>query len=137
MSYIVTDECNGCGACFKLCPVEAISGEKKKLHTIDSEICIDCGVCGKICPLNSITDNFGQTTTSIKKKLWQKPVFDLKKCSSCVICLDVCPTSSITLSPPKGKDPEPYPELSDPKSCIGCNFCEMECPLEAIGMKVQ
>ncbi len=69
MSYIITEECNGCGACFNLCPVEAISGEKKKLHAIDSEVCIDCGVCGKICLKNSITDNFEQNTNRIKKKI--------------------------------------------------------------------
>jgi Fe-S-cluster-containing hydrogenase component 2 len=34
----------------KNCPVKAISGERKKVHTIDQELCIKCGACLDVCP---------------------------------------------------------------------------------------
>lgn len=51
ISYrIVEDKCVGCTLCAKSCPVEAISGEKKKVHIIDQGKCVQCGVCMEKCP---------------------------------------------------------------------------------------
>lgn len=48
--YIEPEKCVGCLLCLKSCPVEAISGERKKVHIIDQELCIKCGACFDICP---------------------------------------------------------------------------------------
>jgi NADH-quinone oxidoreductase subunit F len=48
--HIDRDRCSGCGACARVCPVEAISGEKKKPHVISQKICIRCGACLGACP---------------------------------------------------------------------------------------
>ncbi len=50
ISFHILDSCVGCGLCRKNCPVEAIFGEQKELHTIDQDICIQCGVCYEVCP---------------------------------------------------------------------------------------
>jgi NADH:ubiquinone oxidoreductase subunit F (NADH-binding) len=47
--YEINEKCTGCMLCLKVCPVEAITGEKKQLHVIDKEKCIKCGECFKIC----------------------------------------------------------------------------------------
>jgi NADH:ubiquinone oxidoreductase subunit F (NADH-binding)/NAD-dependent dihydropyrimidine dehydrogenase PreA subunit len=52
--YINADTCTGCGACAKVCPTEAISGEKKEPHEIDPELCIRCKLCLSRCPEEAI-----------------------------------------------------------------------------------
>jgi len=52
---IDTDKCTGCAACKKKCPVEAISGKVKKLHTIDQAKCVKCGACYEVCRFDAVT----------------------------------------------------------------------------------
>ena len=54
ISYRITDNCTGCGACLRNCPVNAITGEKKELHVIDQQLCIRCGICLDSCRFESI-----------------------------------------------------------------------------------
>jgi len=50
IKYSIDPEtCTGCRACVRVCPVAAISGEKKQAHVIDSELCIKCGACYEKC----------------------------------------------------------------------------------------
>ena len=56
ITYSINEEnCTGCGACTKVCPVDAITGEKKELHTIDPEKCIRCGACISACTFDAVT----------------------------------------------------------------------------------
>jgi len=48
------DQCVGCTACAKACPVECIEGEVKKVHTIREEDCIRCGACEAKCKFDAI-----------------------------------------------------------------------------------
>jgi len=50
-------ECNGCGRCLPACPHGAISGEKKKPHTIDTETCTRCGICRDLCKFDAVVVN--------------------------------------------------------------------------------
>jgi NADH-quinone oxidoreductase subunit F len=46
--------CTGCHVCALKCPQEAITGEKKKLHTLDQEKCVKCGICYDACKFDAI-----------------------------------------------------------------------------------
>jgi NAD-dependent dihydropyrimidine dehydrogenase PreA subunit len=53
--YGITPElCKGCTLCVKECPVDAIKGERKAVHVIDTEKCIKCGACLAKCPFKAI-----------------------------------------------------------------------------------
>ncbi|MFP4521051.1 MAG: NADH-quinone oxidoreductase subunit NuoF [Fibrobacterota bacterium] len=52
--FQITENCTGCGACKRVCPVDAISGSPKELHEIDSDVCVKCGRCFDICKFNAI-----------------------------------------------------------------------------------
>ena len=54
ITFNITEDCKGCTACSKKCPVGAISGEKKEMHVINHDICIKCGKCEETCKFGAI-----------------------------------------------------------------------------------
>jgi ferredoxin len=137
VAYTIRESCNGCGACIRLCPVNAIAGEKHLLHVIDGALCIECGACGRICPQAAVGDASGMTCEQMKRSRWPKPVIDSVSCMSCTICLDACPVGCLAQERTgDAGDFHARPYLKDAKACIGCGFCALECPVDAIVMSI-
>lgn len=55
------EKCNGCHACYNICPqkaIEMIEDEKGfKYPKVDQDKCIECGLCEKICPILNKKEN--------------------------------------------------------------------------------
>jgi NADH:ubiquinone oxidoreductase subunit F (NADH-binding)/(2Fe-2S) ferredoxin/Pyruvate/2-oxoacid:ferredoxin oxidoreductase delta subunit len=48
------ETCRSCGICKRICPVNAISGNRDKPYEINQELCTKCGLCIENCPFNAI-----------------------------------------------------------------------------------
>jgi len=48
------DRCIDCGACYSLCPADAIAFERDRAVAFDVEKCVACGLCVDTCPTRAI-----------------------------------------------------------------------------------
>jgi electron transport complex protein RnfB len=54
VAFIREDECIGCTLCIQACPVDAIVGANKLMHTVIQEECTGCELCIPPCPVDCI-----------------------------------------------------------------------------------
>ncbi|QFU01925.1 Electron transport complex protein rnfB [Halomonas sp. THAF5a] len=54
MAWIREDECIGCTKCIQACPVDAILGAAKRMHTVIADECTGCELCVAPCPVDCI-----------------------------------------------------------------------------------
>jgi NADP-reducing hydrogenase subunit HndC len=52
--FVIEANCVGCTACARVCPHNAITGERKEPHHINPSICIKCGACMEKCKFDAI-----------------------------------------------------------------------------------
>jgi len=55
VAFIDEDTCIGCTFCIQACPVDAILGAAKQMHTIIEKECTGCELCLSPCPVDCIT----------------------------------------------------------------------------------
>jgi electron transport complex protein RnfB len=54
VAQINEDTCIGCAKCLPPCPVDAIVGARKQMHTVVEELCTGCELCIAPCPVDCI-----------------------------------------------------------------------------------
>jgi Na+-translocating ferredoxin:NAD+ oxidoreductase subunit B len=54
LAHIREAECIGCTKCIQACPVDAIIGSGKLMHSILGDECTGCGLCVEPCPVDCI-----------------------------------------------------------------------------------
>jgi len=54
LARIVEADCIGCTKCIQVCPVDAIIGASKVMHTVVSDLCTGCELCVPACPVDCI-----------------------------------------------------------------------------------
>jgi electron transport complex protein RnfB len=55
IAFIEEATCIGCTLCIQACPVDAIMGANKQMHTVIPELCTGCDLCVAPCPVDCIT----------------------------------------------------------------------------------
>nr|WP_315467327.1 electron transport complex subunit RsxB [uncultured Undibacterium sp.] len=55
VAFIEEAACIGCTLCIQACPVDAIIGANKQMHTVIPELCTGCDLCVAPCPVDCIT----------------------------------------------------------------------------------
>lgn len=54
IAVIRENECIGCTKCIQACPVDAIIGASKQMHTVITDVCNGCELCIEPCPVDCI-----------------------------------------------------------------------------------
>lgn len=71
VAFIREDECIGCTKCIQACPVDAILGAAKQMHTVIESECTGCDLCVEPCPVDCIEMRPIASTTA--NWIWQAP----------------------------------------------------------------
>ena len=71
VAFIREAECIGCTKCIQACPVDAILGAAKVMHTVIADECTGCDLCLDPCPVDCI--DMIERKTGIQHWRWQLP----------------------------------------------------------------
>ena len=71
VALIREEECIGCTKCLQACPMDAIVGAAKQMHTVVADECTGCDLCVEPCPVDCIDMIPVQPTQ--QTWVWQPP----------------------------------------------------------------
>jgi uncharacterized Fe-S center protein len=77
LTLSITKDCTLCGACYKHCPVDAITLGKVKAH-IDQDKCIGCAECLAVCRFDAVKCNWGEESEILQKSMAEHALGVLK-----------------------------------------------------------
>jgi len=129
MALQIHENCIGCGACRRVCPVSAVSGVPGERHEVDIKLCIECCSCGRVCPAGAVTDFFNCTIEQLPRSEWEKPVIVHERCTGCGSCAEVCPAGVLEMTDREGRRTASPERLS---LCVSCRWCEQYCMFSAV-----
>lgn len=77
VAVIEESVCIGCTLCIQACPVDAILGSAKHMHTVILSECTGCELCVAPCPVDCIS--MQPIQESIDNWKWRYPVIEIKR----------------------------------------------------------
>jgi electron transport complex protein RnfB len=77
VAFIDEQTCIGCTLCIQACPVDAIVGAAKQMHTIVALQCTGCELCLPPCPVDCIA--MVPIAETVETWKWTYPIFEVKK----------------------------------------------------------
>lgn len=72
VAYIREAECIGCTKCIQACPVDAIVGAAKQMHTVIVSECTGCDLCVEPCPVDCI--DMIELGSNLQSWKWDQPL---------------------------------------------------------------
>jgi len=85
-AVIRADECIGCTKCIDACPVDAILGSGKMMHTVLTDLCTGCELCLPPCPVDCIdiipfdlSAYQGSALTELRDQQFKQEQIDLRQ----------------------------------------------------------
>ncbi|MEE9444649.1 MAG: electron transport complex subunit RsxB [Cocleimonas sp.] len=72
VAIIIEKDCIGCTLCIQACPVDAIVGSAKHMHTVIESECTGCELCIPPCPVDCII--MRPLDTTIDNWKWKQPI---------------------------------------------------------------
>lgn len=73
VAVIIEDLCIGCTKCIQACPVDAILGSAKMMHTVIADECTGCELCVAPCPVDCIV--MEPVKTNLDNWQWPEPEY--------------------------------------------------------------
>ncbi len=116
--------CIGCFLCVDACPVDAIVGAPRFVHTVIAERCTGCELCLPPCPVDCIE------TQPLSLQDVPAPPAETGACIRCNRCEPVCPESLPVARlwwTSRGEDLTSALDAGLDR-CIECGLCNPECP---------
>ena len=119
---IVEKECIGCTLCIAACPVDAIIGSHKQMHTVITEVCTGCELCIEPCPVDCIELGY----LPISEPL-EFPV-ETESCINCGFCETACPRNLRPHMLYMSKHSQEISRSLHLDDCVECGRCDQVCP---------
>ncbi|MBA3661207.1 MAG: RnfABCDGE type electron transport complex subunit B [Gammaproteobacteria bacterium] len=80
-AVIREEECIGCTKCISACPVDAILGSGKQMHTVIADLCTGCELCIPPCPvdcIDMITVPLPSPSIKLEKANYARELFNMR-----------------------------------------------------------
>jgi electron transport complex protein RnfB len=118
VAYIREAECIGCTKCIQACPVDAILGTSKQMHTVIADECTGCDLCIEPCPVDCIE----------MRPVTSGNTFHIKTEKPASIIASDNPFFLPAANQSEWPSGSAIEALGTHEACIRCGFCQEECP---------